>query len=133
MMSRKTNRRHMTGDHHGRAAARATLLVTAANEILGRTVLGGLIKEYERAPQKPRSGRVAELWNPHRLLCLLQPPDRITRRRERAWRQPDATGERVTILAAGKCVAACRHAVLRWARRGKICPLYQEGGARDVR
>jgi len=44
-----------------------------------------------------------------------------------------ATGERVTILAAGKCVAPCRRAVLRWARRGKICPLYQEGGARDVR
>lgn len=42
-----------------------------------------------------------------------------TRRRERAWRQPDVTGERVTIVAAGKCVAACRRAVLRWARRGK--------------
>jgi hypothetical protein len=79
------------------------------------TVLGGLINEYERAPQKPRSGRVAEFWNP---TGLLQPPDRITRRRERAWRQPDVTGERVTILAAGKCVAACRRAVLRWARRG---------------
>jgi hypothetical protein len=34
-----------------------------------------------------------------RLLCLLQPPGRITRRRERAWRQPDVTGEHVTILA----------------------------------
>jgi hypothetical protein len=65
--------------------------------------------------------------------CLLQPSNRITRRRERAWRQPDVTGEHVTILATGKCVAACRRAVLRWARRGKICPLYQEGGARDVR
>ena len=29
------NRRHMTGDHHGRTARRATLLVTAADEILG--------------------------------------------------------------------------------------------------
>src|ERR1700740_1350464 len=37
------------------------------------------------------------------------------------------------ISATGKCIAACRGAVLRWARRGKICPLYQEGGARDVR
>ena len=67
------------------------------------------------------------------LLCLLQPPDRMTRRRERAWRQPEVTGGQVTILVTGKCVAACRRAVLRWARRGTICPLYQEGGARDVR
>jgi hypothetical protein len=28
------NRRHMTGDHHGRTATRATLLVTAADEIV---------------------------------------------------------------------------------------------------
>jgi DNA replication protein DnaC len=33
--SRKTNRRHMTGDHHGRTARRATLLVRAADGILG--------------------------------------------------------------------------------------------------
>ena len=39
----------------------------------------------------------------------------------------------VTILVTGKCVAACRRAVLLWARRGKICRLYQDGGARDVR
>jgi len=32
-----------------------------------------------------------------------------------------------------KCVAARRRAVLQWPRRGKKCPLYQEGGARDVR
>jgi hypothetical protein len=35
VIRRKTNRRHMTGDHHGRTAGRATLLVTAADEILG--------------------------------------------------------------------------------------------------
>gem|GEM_PF-5311478 len=29
------NRRHMSGDHHGRTARRATPLVTAADEILG--------------------------------------------------------------------------------------------------
>ena len=29
------NRRHMTGDHHGRMAGRATLLVRAVDEILG--------------------------------------------------------------------------------------------------
>jgi hypothetical protein len=31
---RKTNRRHMTGDHHGQTARSATLLVTAADEIV---------------------------------------------------------------------------------------------------
>ena len=35
MIRRKTNRRHMTGDHHGPTARRATLLVTATDEILG--------------------------------------------------------------------------------------------------
>jgi hypothetical protein len=35
VIRRKTNRGYMTGDHHGRTARRATLLVTAADEILG--------------------------------------------------------------------------------------------------
>jgi hypothetical protein len=39
----------------------------------------------------------------------------------------------VLIVPAGKCVAACRRPVLRWPRRGTVHPLYQEGGARDVR
>jgi len=34
-MRRKTNRRHMTGDHHGRTAGRATLLLTATDGNLG--------------------------------------------------------------------------------------------------
>jgi hypothetical protein len=29
-----------------------------------RPVLGGLINDYERAAEKPRSGPVAEFWNP---------------------------------------------------------------------
>jgi hypothetical protein len=35
VISRKTNRRHMIDDHHVRMPARATLLVRAADEILG--------------------------------------------------------------------------------------------------
>ena len=35
MIRRKTNRRHVTGDHHGRTPRRATLQVAAADEILG--------------------------------------------------------------------------------------------------
>jgi hypothetical protein len=38
VIRRKTNRRHMIGDHHGRAAGRATLLVRAVDEILGTHV-----------------------------------------------------------------------------------------------
>jgi hypothetical protein len=35
MIRRETNRRHMIGDHHGRTAGRATLLLRAMDEILG--------------------------------------------------------------------------------------------------
>jgi hypothetical protein len=35
VVRRKTNRRHITGDHHGREAERATLLVSVMDEILG--------------------------------------------------------------------------------------------------
>jgi hypothetical protein len=35
VITRKVHRRHMTGDHDGRTASRAALLVTAADEILG--------------------------------------------------------------------------------------------------
>jgi hypothetical protein len=35
VIRRKTNRRHMIGDHHGRMTGRATLLVRAVDEILG--------------------------------------------------------------------------------------------------
>jgi hypothetical protein len=35
VIRRKANRRHMIGDHHGWAAGKPTLLVTAMDEILG--------------------------------------------------------------------------------------------------
>ena len=37
MIGRKTNRRHMTGDHHGQTPSRATPQVTAANDVSART------------------------------------------------------------------------------------------------
>jgi hypothetical protein len=50
VIRRKTNRRHMTGDHHGQTPRRQLRMVKAADEILGtHTVLGGLINEYQRA------------------------------------------------------------------------------------
>ena len=46
MIRRKTNRRHMTSDHHGRTASRATLQVTATDEILGtHGARGGILSE----------------------------------------------------------------------------------------
>jgi hypothetical protein len=36
----------------------------SCKRIKRRPVLGGLINEYERAAWKPRSGPVAEFWNP---------------------------------------------------------------------
>jgi hypothetical protein len=43
VIRRKVNRRHMIGDHHGRTAGRATLLVRAMDGILGTGRLQGLI------------------------------------------------------------------------------------------
>jgi hypothetical protein len=34
-VKRKANRRHMIGDHHGRTAGRATLLIRTVDGILG--------------------------------------------------------------------------------------------------
>ena len=55
VISRKTNRRHMTGDHHGRTAARATLPVRAVDEILGTHNPGDERGQRER-PQLVKSG-----------------------------------------------------------------------------
>ena len=35
VIRKKTNRRHMIGDHHGQAASTATLLLTATDGVLG--------------------------------------------------------------------------------------------------
>ena len=35
VIRRKTNRRHMTGDHHGQTAGMATLLVRSVDVVLG--------------------------------------------------------------------------------------------------
>ena len=50
--SRKTNRRHMIGDHHGRTAGRATLLVRAVDGILGtrRTGTSSSLKSMAHRP-----------------------------------------------------------------------------------
>jgi hypothetical protein len=40
VVRRNTNRKHMIGDHHGRVADTATLLLTAMDEILGTHTSG---------------------------------------------------------------------------------------------
>ena len=55
MIRRKTNRRHMTGDHHGRAAGRATLLVTPTDEILGTHSQGIAQHVPDGEPDSPRA------------------------------------------------------------------------------
>jgi hypothetical protein len=57
MISRKTNRRHMTGDHHSRTAGRATLLVRAVDEILG-THNGGQRRCVRAAAGAPAGGAI---------------------------------------------------------------------------
>ena len=63
VVRRKTNRRHMTGDHQGRTSEKATLQVRAADEILGthrpvsrpdRQPATGLPREY---PDRTFTGR----------------------------------------------------------------------------
>ncbi len=55
MVRRRTNRRHMTGDHHGREAQRATLLVRVMDEILGTRSVCTL----HRTVRIPESARTA--------------------------------------------------------------------------
>jgi hypothetical protein len=56
VIRRKTNRRHMTGDHHGRTTGRATLLVTATDEILGTHTCYAVVAE---APTRGSAGPVS--------------------------------------------------------------------------
>ena len=67
------------------------------------------------APQRARQGARVRLGR--RPLAKRHGSRLCALRRECAGRQPDATSEHVTILATGKCVAACRRAVLQWRRR----------------
>jgi hypothetical protein len=50
VIRRKTNRRHMTGDHHDRAAGTATLLLTTLDGILGTHRTGAVPPEVASAP-----------------------------------------------------------------------------------
>ena len=53
------NRRLMTGDHHGRMAGRATLLVRAVDEILGTHTYSGHYnghRPHQSRQQRPATG-----------------------------------------------------------------------------
>jgi hypothetical protein len=74
VIRRKTNRRHMTGDHHGRTATRATLLVTAADEFSART-------GAPPRPVMPLSGTLAAFGRlaPWRLIAACSAAQRVDR------------------------------------------------------
>jgi hypothetical protein len=73
VIRRKTNRRHMIGDHHGRMAGRATLLVTAADEILG-THTCTTSATSATAKTAPRSAPAADprSWPPYLIIGILK-------------------------------------------------------------
>ena len=51
VIRRKANRRHMTGDHHGQLPRKATLQVTATDEILGTHITE--VTSAERSVRRP--------------------------------------------------------------------------------
>src|SRR6516165_5976667 len=62
VIRRNMKLRHMTDDHHGRTAGRATLLVRAADEILGtHTPASSRCTELDPPPRRPlpAAGRAA--------------------------------------------------------------------------
>jgi hypothetical protein len=82
VVRRNMNRRHITGDHHGRMAGRATLLVRAMDEILGTPNLTAYLDACGRNGGRPPSGPDLE-----RFLPWLAAPEDL-----RAWAQPPAPG-----------------------------------------
>ena len=118
VIKRKTNRRHMTGDHHGQTAGMATLLVRALDGLLGthssstassaarqprrtRPALPSLSARASRAPEPCAWGRPA--WSaPHpatgfgacRSVPPAQPPSRARSTSARAPDEPAPSAER---------------------------------------
>jgi hypothetical protein len=65
VIRRKTNRRHMTVEHHGQSAGRATVLVRAVDEILGTHKCGKACQAIRPAVVLPQAGahrRQAGFW-----------------------------------------------------------------------
>jgi len=64
VIKRNTNRRHMTGDHHGRVAGTATLLLTATDEILGThsyTDVGSDFYDTRINPERRKRNHIRQL------------------------------------------------------------------------
>jgi hypothetical protein len=69
LIRRNTNRRHIIGDHHGRSAGRATLLVRAADGILGTQRQPR--QDDQKTDVRPRQPRPAPRTPPARRLTPL--------------------------------------------------------------
>jgi uncharacterized protein (DUF2384 family) len=55
VIRRKTNRRHMIGDHHGRTAGMATLLVRSVDVVLGTHNTADHLPQRPHGIYRPRS------------------------------------------------------------------------------
>jgi hypothetical protein len=86
VISRKTNHRHMTGDHHGGTARRATLLVRAADEILGTQGQCGIVIPVDRLPGVQRAQRLLDCAERHGLARAVTAEERIDQARL-AWHE----------------------------------------------
>ena len=88
VIRRKTNRRHMTGDHHAQTAGRATLLVRAVGTILGTHSL--------LRPARPASGRCRRTLMPRAPAAGPRWGGErgLRRRRGYPWQRRTVTGER---------------------------------------
>ena len=102
------NRRPMTGDHHGRMAGRATLLVRAVDEILARTPTRGTITGTGRTSP----GNSGQLPAHHAGHAGARLPVRNRSDRLKPWRRPaSVTFGEVRRLVAHRITAVPSRAV----------------------
>jgi hypothetical protein len=100
VVGRKTNRGHMTGDHHGRTSQKATLLVSAPDEILGTH--SSFTHEMENAGRVPLDGwttDVAESGGP----CTRVAPQSVVVLARRKYRAEPNEARDSTSLGHAEC------------------------------
>jgi hypothetical protein len=74
MIRRKANRRHMIGDHHGRTAGRATLLVTDVDGILGtHNIMTAGFYRGAQSETKQEAGHSGQHWADDELAIITRP------------------------------------------------------------
>ena len=85
VIRRKTNRRHMTGDHHGRTSEKATLQVRATDEILGTHTCRAPVRDYRADHHGRRDQQQRVDRDPCRSLMAAAPAQRRARTADLAF------------------------------------------------